>query len=506
MGRTSNYDISITLLLQEGLFRGCGLEESQDHRVRQGIEGVAVTELYGKNRNSIKRRGTRLNRLRKRRSFYITVGLLLITLVLVGTSSLIYTRDQHIIVEGVSISGINVGNLSQDQAKSTIDKEIHRLISQTVKLNVGKQSPEVTLEELGISITSDLALQEAYDISRKGSIRNKVVTKIEAAKGINFELGQKLDEQKLKDNLNRTLEPFSNPAKDASFEITNQNTMNIHSEHVGTTFDTEALILQIKGINIYKPDSEFKVEFKDQLPNLTAAQLEAQKITGLLASYTTRFDPTQTARTENVRIAAKAMDMAIVKPGDTLSFNKIVGERTVEGGYKDAYIILNGQFVPGLAGGICQVSSTLYNTGLLANLAVTQRSNHDLAISYVPLGQDATVAYPNLDLKFNNNSGGYLLVRTKTSSNSITIELYGKVKPGQEVVISNTTESIIPPEEQRLVDETLAHGVLLVKQQGQPGYIVKSARIVKVNGKVVSSEPLQRSVYKALPKIFAVGA
>jgi vancomycin resistance protein YoaR len=183
-----------------------------------------------------------------------------------------------------------------------------------------------------------------------------------------------------------------------------------------------------------------------------------------------------------------------------------VGERTVEGGYLDAYIIVDGKFVPGLAGGICQVSSTLYNTGLLANLSVTQRTNHDLAISYVPLGQDATVAYPNLDLKFNNNSGGYLLIRTKTTSDTVTVDIYGKVKPGQEVFITNTTESVIPPEEQHLVDETLAHGVSVLKQQGQQGYIVKSVRTVKVNGKVVSSEPLKQSVYKAMPKIYAVGS
>ena len=226
--------------------------------------------------------------------------------------------------------------------------------------------------------------------------------------------------------------------------------MNIQSEHVGTTIDIEPLVSQIKEINIYKPISELKVGLKEQPPSLTAAQLENQKITGLLASYTTHFDPSQSARTENVRIAAKALDMAVVKPGDTLSFNKIVGERTIEGGYKDAYIIVDDQFVPGLAGGICQVSSTLYNTGLFANLAVTQRTNHDLAISYVPLGQDATVAYPDLDLKFNNNTGGYLLVRTSTSANTLTIDLYGKVKPGQEVTITNTTESIIAPEEKRV--------------------------------------------------------
>jgi len=491
---------------RERLFRRCGLEESKDQRVIQGIEQVAVTKVYGESRKSMKRRRTSLSSLMKKKSFYIPVGLLLIALVLAGTSLLYYTRDQHTITEGVTISGINVGNLTQDEAKTIIDKEVDRLLSQTVKMNAGQQSPEVKLADLGLSVTADLALQKAYDISRKGSIYNKIVTKMAAAKGTNFELSQNWDDQKLKDTLNRTLVGLGRPATDASFEITSQNTMNIHGEHVGSTYDAEGLISQIKGITIYKPVTEIKVVFTEQLPNLTAAQLESQKITGLLASYTTRFDPSQTARTENVRIAAKAMDRTVVKPGDTLSFNQIVGERTVEGGYKDAYIIVNGEFVPGLAGGICQVSSTLYNTGLLANLAVTQRSNHDLAISYVPLGQDATVAYPNLDLKFNNNTGGYLLVRTRTSSNTITIDLYGKVKPGQEVIIANTTESTIPPEEKHLVDETLAHGVSILKQQGQPGSIVRSVRTVKMNGKIVSTEPLNKSVYKALPKIFAVGS
>lgn len=495
------------LLYKVDSFGGCGLEESHDHSVRQGIEESAAIDLYYKdNQHVMKRHRTSLNRLRKNKSFSIVFGLLIITLVLAATSILIYTWDQHTIVEGVTISGISVSNLTQVQAKETIDKEIQHLMSQTVKLNAGTKSPELKLEDLGLSITGDLAIQEAYDISRKGSFRKRVVSKMKAAKGINIELTQKWDDQKLKVCLNRNLNEFCNPATDATYEITSKNTMNIRSEHIGTTFDMDALISQIKGLNIYKPVSEFKVEFKDEPPKLTAAQLEYQKITGLLASYTTRFDSSQTARTENVRLAAKALDMAVVKPGDTLSFNQIVGERTVAGGYQDAYIIVNGQFVPGLAGGICQVSSTLYNTGLLANLPVIERSNHDLAISYVPLGQDATVAYPNLDLKFNNNTSGYLLIRTRTTSNTLTIDLYGKVKPGQEVVVSNTIESTIPPAVQHLVDETFAHGVSVLKQQGQPGYIVKSVRIVKLNGKVIGNEPLQKSVYNALPKVFAIGS
>lgn len=481
------------------------MEDSHDQRLNRRREHAAAIELYRREHNWIKRLRVGLNRLIRKRAFYSTVGLLLIAFVLSGALLLFYTRDQHTFVKGVTVSGVSVGNLSQDEAKALIDQEVQRLMNQTVKLNAGQQSPEVKLADLGLLVTSDLALQEAYGISREGSLPSKVVTKLSATKGINFNLSQKWDDQKLKDSLNKTLEEFNNPAKDASFKITNQNTMTIQSEQAGTMFDSDALITQIKAIDIYKPVSEIKVDFKEQLPQLTAVQLEDQKVTGLLARYTTRFDPSQSERTENVRVATKALDMTTVKPGDTFSFNNIVGERTVAGGYKDAFIIVDGKFVPGLGGGICQVSSTLYNVGLLANLSVVQRSNHDLAIAYVPLGQDATVAYPDLDLKFNNNSGGYLLLRAWTTSNTVTIELYGKVKPGQEVSITNTTESIIPAPEQRWVDETLAHGVSVLKQQGHSGSLVKSVRTVKLNGKVVSSEPLKQSRYLAVPTIYAVG-
>jgi len=481
------------------------LKDTEDQKVSQNLEQTTVTELDGEGYDSDKGRKISLNRLRRRRYFLIISGVLFGLLIAVGTFALIYTHDQQRILEGLTISGIDVGNLTQIEAKEVVDKEVNRLLNQTIMFNVDQHSPEATLKDLGLGLDEDLALQEAYDIGKKGTIINKVLSKISAEKGLDISFNQKWDESKLREVLNETLDEFTNPATDATFQIKNDNTMAITSDQVGLTIDYEPLIQKVKEINIYKPVSELIVDLKEHIPLITAAQLEDQKITGLLATYTTRFDPTQIARTENVRIAAKAMDMAIFKPGDTLSFNKIVGERTIEGGYKDAYIIVNGQFVPGLAGGICQVSSTLYNTGLLANLAVTQRSNHDLAISYVPLGQDATVAFPDLDLKFKNNSGGYLLLRTSTTYNTITIALYGKVKPGQEVFIANTIESITQADEQRLVDETMAQGESTLKQQGQPGYTVKSARIVKLNGEIVSSEPLNPSYYLPLPRIFAVG-
>jgi len=493
-------------VLAELIVGGGNLEDSKNQGLGQAYENVvSVTDTGRRNRGTSKRQRSSLN-FKKSKAFYISLALILSVLVLASLSALLYTWDHHLIAEGVSISEVNVGNLTQNQAKESMDKEIQRLMGQTVKLNVDQYSQDVKLGDLGLKVSADSALVEAYEISRKGSIFNRVINKMSSSKGVNLSLTQEWDDKKLLEKLTKNLESFNKPAVDASFEISPQNTMIIKNEQIGQVIDTQDLISQIKEINIYTPVPEVTVQHKEQLPILTAAQLEDQKITGLLASYTTRFDPSQTARSGNVRLAAKAMDNKIIKPGDTLSFNQIVGERTVEAGYKDAYIIVNGKFVPGLAGGICQVSSTLYNTGLLANLAVTQRSNHDLAISYVPLGQDATVAYPDLDLKFMNDTGGYLLVRTKVSNNAVTIEMYGKVVPGQEILISDTIDSVIPFEEQRLVDETLAHGASIIKQEGQPGYIVKTFRTIKKDGQVVKTESLKQSRYSPLPKIIAVGA
>jgi len=482
------------------------LKESQDKRGRASNDEVAASKIYDRNQYLIKSSRINASRLLRRKAVKITFATFLALFILVGLSLLANAKDHGLIVEGVKVSGVDVSNLSEEQAKETMNREIQVLLDQTLKFDLGQNSHEVKLGELGLIVTADQALQQAYDYGRTDSIYKRAIRKISASKEVDLELAHKWNEEVLTDAINKKFDNYNLLAADASFQITPQNTMIISDEKAGKVINTEKLIQNISGIDIFKPLPAIKVEFKDQIPQLTAAQLESQKITGLLSSYTTRFDPSQTARSENVRIAAKAFDGAIIKPDEILSFNQIVGKRTIEGGYKDAFIIVNGQFVPGLAGGICQVSSTLYNTGLLANLSVAQRSNHDLAISYAPLGQDATVAYPDLDLKFLNNSGGYLLVRSKVSNNAITIELHGKVTPGQEVFITNSIASNIPFLEERHVDETLAPGASKVTQEGQPGYIVNSTRTIKVNGKVIKTEPLKQSRYQPLTRIIAIGS
>ncbi|KJR47634.1 Vancomycin B-type resistance protein VanW [Desulfosporosinus sp. I2] len=280
------------------------MKESEDQRGRLGRKEVAASRVYER-QNGVKGFWASISRLLNKKVVKITLRFLLTLFVLTGLSVLYYSWDHHVIVQGVKISGMNVSNLSEEQAKVVIDNEAHRLMNQTVKLNLGQLSQEVTLKELGLVVTADSALQLAYQYGRTGSIFSKVFSKITASKGVDLDLSQEWNDKVLTETITQKFNGYSKLATDASFQITPQNTMLIKGEQVGRVLDTEALSQTVKGINPYKPVSEIDIQSKEQNPSITAAQLEKQKITGLLSTYTTRFDPSQTARSEKCTYRGK---------------------------------------------------------------------------------------------------------------------------------------------------------------------------------------------------------
>jgi hypothetical protein len=146
----------------------------------------------------------------------------------------------------------------------------------------------------------------------------------------------------------------------------------------------------------------------------------------LLGQYTTKFAASNKNRTTNLRVATKAINGKVVAAGETFSFNKVVGERTAARGYKNAMVIENGDYVPGLGGGVCQVSSTLFNAALLANMTITERYNHTLKSSYVPVGRDSTVAYGSKDFKFKNPYNQPIkIVASFNEKGTMTFSIYG---------------------------------------------------------------------------------
>ena len=196
----------------------------------------------------------------------------------------------------------------------------------------------------------------------------------------------------------------------------------------------------------------------------------------------------------------------VVLPGETFSYNKTLGERTAAAGYKNAKVYENGQVVDGIGGGICQISSTLYNSVLMSNLDIVERRNHQFITSYTPAGRDATVVYGMTDFKFKNTRTYAIKIKASCSNGVATVSIYG-IKEKEEYVISFSTKTIstIPYTVKYVDDNTLAAGTEKVKQKGANGRITETYIIKSLNGKVVSSKLLSKDTYNAMQRIVLRG-
>ncbi len=225
-----------------------------------------------------------------------------------------------------------------------------------------------------------------------------------------------------------------------------------------------------------------------------------------LSSFSTQYNPREINRSHNLELAAMTLDNTILAPGEVFSFNRTVGPRTVARGYREALIIIGGRFQPGLGGGICQVSSTLYNAALLAGLSMAERHNHSLAIPYLPPGRDATIAYGSQDLRFKNHMEHPLYIKTFISPGRLTFNFYGHRKYQQHIELSQVTDQVLPFRTERIADPSLRPGQEIVRVAGANGYIARSFRtFYDDQGQVIKREQLTRDYYHPLNRLVYFG-
>lgn len=184
-------------------------------------------------------------------------------------------------------------------------------------------------------------------------------------------------------------------------------------------------------------------------------------------------------------------------PGDVFSYDKTIGRRTLANGYREAGVYIGNKVESGVGGGICQTSSTLYSAALYANLEIVSRTSHSLPVSYVPAGQDATIAEGAIDLKIKNNTEYPIKIVAAVSGRTVTCKFLGVKVPNQTVELVHTRTANYSPKTERTVNPSIPQGYKKVINRGAPGYAVSSKRIVKVGGEVVKTENLTRSVYNA---------
>lgn len=260
--------------------------------------------------------------------------------------------------------------------------------------------------------------------------------------------------------------------------------------------------------NIIK--SEDKAEYTFDL-NITKASktindLGTEAFPYLVSSFSTKYDASNVNRSTNLKIAAQKINGKVLMPGEEFSYNKIVGKRTVEEGYKDAAIYADGGVVDGLAGGICQISSTLYNAVLLANLEITERRNHTYTTSYVPAGRDATVVWGTKDFKFKNSRSYPIKIEATVSNGIAEFKIHGVEEEKEyEIRILPVTTGSIPYSTSYVQDATLAPGQQVVSQRGHAGYKVTTYKEVRYNGDVISKEAISNDTYSPMQTVIRVG-
>ena len=170
---------------------------------------------------------------------------------------------------------------------------------------------------------------------------------------------------------------------------------------------------------------EYTIPLKTLYPSVTTNMIGTEAFPDLLSSFSTRYSTSDRDRTTNLQLAANKINGTVLMPGETFSYNKVVGERTIAAGYKEAPIYVSGEVVDGLGGGICQITSTLYNAVVYANLEVTQRSNHQFVPSYVGASRDATVVYGSIDFQFKNNRNYPIKIVCSVSGGIAQFQIYG---------------------------------------------------------------------------------
>lgn len=269
---------------------------------------------------------------------------------------------------------------------------------------------------------------------------------------------------------------------------------------LGYDFDKAAAKEQVANAS---ENTTFEIQLTIEYPDVTEAKLSGKMFEDVLASYTTKYNPNEVNRTHNMSLAGQKVNGTVLAPGQVFSYNGVVGERTVAKGYKNAKIFENGKVVDGLAGGICQVSTTIYNAALYSNMEIVERKNHSFPVSYAPMGQDATVVMGAIDFKFKNTMQNPVKITCTISGGNCTVSILGIKEKNYKVEINNVTTGSTPFGTEYQHDETMAIGEEKVIQNGSNGYTIKSTRTVYENGKAIKTESIPSSYYIPLTKIIA---
>ncbi len=270
------------------------------------------------------------------------------------------------------------------------------------------------------------------------------------------------------------------------------------------------------GIEVSKEDIEnaisgnssdvFKIPAKITQPETTSESLKNTLLADELGRFSSSYASSSSDRAYNIKLACEKINGYVLAPGEEFSYNNVVGPRTTERGFRVANVYVGNTVQPGVGGGICQVSSTMYNAVVFADLEITERRNHTLPVDYVPMGRDATVSYGTTDFKFKNTTSMPVEIKAIAEGRINTIIIMGTDEhPEREIKITTSNTGSYPPKVVKKDDPTLPEGEVKVESKGTYGSSYVAYKVVYENGEQVSSTVLARSRYAGKDRVELVG-
>jgi vancomycin resistance protein YoaR len=370
--------------------------------------------------------------------------------------------------------------LDRDAAAKTIVRALTRFARAPVALPVVVDAPEVTRDALRpVAAQVRTALSAPVQFAYRGVHWQvspaQIASFLRLPQGGERELG--IGGLAAKRYFAALGKAVGRPPREVDFTILSSGRAQMIPSREGRKLDIAATQRAFLAAALSTTNREAELVVVAAHPEISTARAKALGVTGLVGGYTTYYggDPN---RIHNVQLVSRLIDRHLIAPGSTFSFNKTTGDRNAAKGFLEAPVIINGELKNGLGGGVCQVSTTVFNAAYEAGLPITERHNHALYIDHYPLGRDATVNYPDTDLKFVNDTGHWLLLETIISSSALTVRLYGTPVHRKVVTQASPLREITPPKVKRILDSDLYRGEQVVEEPGSPTRAVSVRRMV----------------------------
>jgi vancomycin resistance protein YoaR len=296
-----------------------------------------------------------------------------------------------------------------------------------------------------------------------------------------------LDEKALASRLAAAAEPFARDAVDATFRTVGKRARVVPAKP-GATLSAERTAASILAAAAAPGDRVARAAFEQIAPEFTTREAKALGIRHEISTFTTLMGESSANRIWNVQLLGRYLDGTIIKPGQVFSYNKVMGPRTAERGFREGQMIWNGVLVPSIGGGVCQTATTIFNAAFEAGLPILERRNHSFYISHYPMGRDATVSWGGSDLVFKNDLDHAILIKAHGNAETFTVTFYG-TKQGRRVVSTTSTPTnYTQPRLQYAIDPNAPPGSVRTAEGGGPGFSVNVQRKVYERGKLIRED------------------